>query len=88
MLWSILSEKLPHREEIKGPSTVKGPASAGCIADSICVCVCMHGTAQTRLQWQDSEQSTLNMHEVGGWCHVSLSICDVHAIGQWVNLPG
>jgi len=77
---------MPHREGIKGPSEVKGAASAGCVADSVCVYA--HSTAQTRLQWHDSERRTLNMHEAGGWCHVSLSICDMHAIGQWVNLPG
>lgn len=73
-----------YRERIEGPGVGKGSASTGCAADSVCVC-----TAQPRpTQWHDSEQRRLNMHEAGGWCHVSLSICDVHEIGQWVSLLG
>lgn len=43
MLWSILSEKMSQRQGIKGPSVVKGPASARCVAESVCpwVCVCV-----------------------------------------------
>lgn len=39
MLWSMLSEKLAHRERIQGPGAGKGPASLGHLADCVCVCV-------------------------------------------------
>lgn len=50
--------------------------------------VCVHGAAQTPPQWHNSEQCTLNIHEAGGWCHVRLSMCDVHAVGQGLSLFG
>lgn len=41
MLWSMLSEKLAHRERIKGPDAGKGPASLGHVADCVRACVCV-----------------------------------------------